>query len=166
MKYIKSDAFFSECREYRYLLVRKWDTKRDSMGIVMLNPSTADEDHDDRTIKVCVRFAKKFGFGGIIVANLFAYVAKNFDVLRAVPNPVGSQNHAYISTMSEQVDVVLCGWGNDGSYCGQATKVASFLAERTNLYCLGITNKAAPRHPSRVNSNAEMLAYIPGSRLC
>jgi len=161
MKYTKSNAVFSECRKYRYSLVREWDTKKPKLGIVMRNPSNADEINDDRTIHICVQLAEKFGFGGIIVTNLFAYIAKNFDKLRTVPDPVASENNEHISTMLKGVDKVLCGWGDDRAFRGQAAKVASFLAERTNLYCLGTTSKGAPRHPSRVALKAEMVDYTP-----
>ena len=51
----------------------------------MLNPSTADADHDDRTIGRCISFAKREGCGGLIVGNLFQLRATDPDELRRHP---------------------------------------------------------------------------------
>ena len=37
----------------------------------MLNPSKADDQSDDKTIKRLIFFTKKFGFGGFYVGNLY-----------------------------------------------------------------------------------------------
>lgn len=48
---IKSDAFFSPCRKYRYWLLRIWDETLPLMANIGANPSTADENVDDPTIR-------------------------------------------------------------------------------------------------------------------
>jgi hypothetical protein len=67
-------------------------TARDRIGVVyvMLNPSVADEQDDDATIKRCVRRGKALGAGGIIVMNLFAYISTDPAKLREVEDPVGT----------------------------------------------------------------------------
>ena len=55
---MKSSALFSECRTYRYALWRVWDESLDSILFIGLNPSTADESHNDPTISRCINFAK------------------------------------------------------------------------------------------------------------
>ena len=67
-------AILSDDGRYRYLLERQWD-ERPRMAWCMLNPSTADANIDDQTIKRCIGFAKREGFGGIIVVNLMAFRA-------------------------------------------------------------------------------------------
>ena len=49
-------AKFSEDRRYRYLLTRWVGFGSDAVMSVMLNPSTADESHDDPTIRRCINF--------------------------------------------------------------------------------------------------------------
>jgi hypothetical protein len=68
-------ALLSEDGRYRYRLWRLWDDLAPVMVWVMLNPSTADADLDDPTIRKCIGFAKANRHGGIIVVNLFAWRA-------------------------------------------------------------------------------------------
>jgi hypothetical protein len=70
---VKSGAELSACRTYRYRLWRQWDADLAPVVWVMLNPSTADESADDPTIRKCIGFAQRWGYGGIEVVNLYAY---------------------------------------------------------------------------------------------
>ncbi|SCN40023.1 Uncharacterized protein BC067498_05212 [Bacillus cereus] len=45
---------------HRYSLTRGWDITNENRTLfIMLNPSTADEQHDDMTTKRCINFAKR-----------------------------------------------------------------------------------------------------------
>ena len=66
-------AQFSSCRKYRYVLERKWDNALPNVLFIGLNPSRADENSDDPTIRRCINFAKTWGFGGFHIVNLFAF---------------------------------------------------------------------------------------------
>ena len=84
-------AIMSECRAYRYLLWRLWDDKRATCAWIMLNPSTANEDTDDPTVRRCARFSKSWGYGGMNITNLFALRATSPDALRSHPDLLGHQ---------------------------------------------------------------------------
>ena len=45
------------------------------MMFIGLNPSTADERLDDPTIRHCVGFAARWGYGGIFMCNVFTLVS-------------------------------------------------------------------------------------------
>lgn len=49
---------FSQCRRFRYTLVRERDAALPKVAFIGLNPSTADETQDDPTIRRCIGFAK------------------------------------------------------------------------------------------------------------
>ena len=68
-------AVVSDDGLYRYILTRTWDRSLPALVFCMLNPSTADATVDDPTIRKCIGFAQRLGYGGIIVVNLFAYRA-------------------------------------------------------------------------------------------
>jgi hypothetical protein len=67
-----SGAVLSDCGQYRYRLWRVWDDCLPLMVFVMQNPSTATADADDPTIRKCIGFAKRHGYGGVSVRNVFA----------------------------------------------------------------------------------------------
>ena len=91
---MKTDAKLSECRKYRYALWRTWDETKPHVMIIGLNPSTADETKDDPTITRCINFAKSWGYGGVCMANLFAYRATEPTVMKGSTDPVGTENDA------------------------------------------------------------------------
>src|SRR4051812_17109287 len=106
-------ALLSDDGLYRYRLWRIWEELAPVMVWVMLNPSTADADVDDPSIRKCVGFAKANGCGGIIVVNLFAWRATDPKELRAVADPVGPENDAHIrwAVKAPLLATVVAGWG-------------------------------------------------------
>ena len=71
--YIRSSAQISEDGNYRYELSRVWDEALPSIAFILLNPSTADSNIDDRTVEHCVEYAKRWGYGSVSMYNLYAY---------------------------------------------------------------------------------------------
>lgn len=68
-------ALLSEDERLRYVLWRRWadigsNGSEEPLCFIMLNPSTADANIDDPTIRRCVNFAKREGFPAISVINL------------------------------------------------------------------------------------------------
>lgn len=89
---MRSGANFSRCRRFRYALWREWDATLPAVMLIGLNPSTADANHNDPTIRRCIGFARDWGFGGVRVLNLFAFRATYPDDLKAAADPVGPRN--------------------------------------------------------------------------
>lgn len=83
-------AWISDCGKYRYALWRCWSFADRPLIFVMCNPSTADADVDDPTIRKCVGFARKLGFGGISVVNLYASRATDPKLLKSLVLEEGS----------------------------------------------------------------------------
>lgn len=143
----RSEAVYSECGAYRYLLSRRWG---DGVGLlyILLNPSTATEERNDPTIERCERRARMLGFGGFAVANLFAFRATDPRDLKRAPCPVGPENDAQLMLAASQADRVLCGWGVHGAHMGRAGQVEALLrGGGTALWHLGRTKAGHPRHP-------------------
>lgn len=82
-------AGLSPCGLYRFWLTRCWAPAKPCALFIMLNPSTADHEQDDATIRKCIGFARRWGMGSIRVANLFAYRATKPDDLKRADNPIG-----------------------------------------------------------------------------
>ena len=111
----------------------------------MLNPSTADEKCNDRTIKKCIRYAKSWGYGGIEVCNLFAWRAKDKSEIRRVCDPVGAGNDEAIKALFSRVPVVVAAWGDDGIFNGRSSEIATRHAGY--FHHLKINKTGEPSHP-------------------
>ena len=99
----QNGAMFSPCRSYRYSLWRTWDSQKPIVVFIGLNPSTADETVNDPTMRRCIGFARLWGYGGMVVVNLFAYCATKPTVLRHVADPVGKDTDSWIYTLCQYV---------------------------------------------------------------
>lgn len=86
---VNGGAHFSRCRRYRYALWRQWQAAGPMLMLIGLNPSTADAERNDPTIRRCIGFAHDWGFGGVWVLNLFAWRATLPADLKAAADPVG-----------------------------------------------------------------------------
>jgi hypothetical protein len=144
-------ATFSRDRRYRYRLWRRWDRTRPLVAFVMLNPSTADARHDDPTIRRCLGFARRWGYGGIEVVNLFAYRATNPTALRKVRDPVGRGNARHIQSALARAALVVLAWGADT----QSSRHVSVV----RAHCLGLTRAGQPRHPLYLRRDVRPVPY-------
>ena len=108
---MRYDAVISPDGKYRYSLTRQWSDKP-LVAWVMLNPSTADDNADDPTIRRCIAFSINWGFGGLKVYNLFAYRSTNKNVLLTVKDPVGPDNDEFIKSACTFGLKLILGWGN------------------------------------------------------
>jgi len=141
-----SKALISPCGNYRYALMRYWDQALPPLMWVMLNPSTADGEQDDATIKACIAIAKNLGYGGINVCNLFAWRSTDRSVLKKVEDPIGPDNDGWLKLHAAISDMVLCGWGTDGALYSRASMVKTLLWDK-DLYCMQRTKDGHPQHP-------------------
>lgn len=109
---IESGADFSECKRYRYRLWRRWNRNEPYCNFIMLNPSTADQNVNDPTVERCQRRAAMWGYGGLLVTNLFAYRSTNPKLLKLVADPIGPENDRIIVEVARKCKLVICAWGS------------------------------------------------------
>lgn len=141
-------ATLSPCGQYRYRLWRAWDESKPRVLFVMLNPSTADAEADDPTIKKCVKFARAWGYGSLEVVNLFALRSTDPAAFKGHPNPVGAGNDSYILDAASRAGKIVAAWGSNKAIGDRGTQVRAMLArEGFDLYCLRVSDKGMPWHP-------------------
>ena len=135
--------------DYRYTLHRHVNMfGHGRMVWIMLNPSTADDDVDDPTIRRCIGFARAWGYSELEVVNLFAARATNPKDLRTFDDPVGDGNDDTILEVTARAVLIVCGWGQWGWLYGRGEHVVRLLhLHRRPLDCLGTTKHGQPRHP-------------------
>jgi hypothetical protein len=103
--------FGGKSEEYRYRLGRTWEATKPHALFVLMNPSTADPFNDDPTVAKCCKFARSWGYGGIHVANTFAYRTTDQRRLVEVADPIGPDNDAHIIAMAKAATVVIFAYG-------------------------------------------------------
>lgn len=148
-------AILDPDRSYRYLLWRSWGSRDHRCVFVGLNPSTADEGRDDPTIRKCVGFAKRWGFGAIDMVNLFAWRSTDPSGLLSAPDAAGYDNDDVLAEVIARAHRVVWAWGRHNA------RVRRLVHARTAGWSffpgceagtLGRSQDGSPRHPL-------MLAY-------
>lgn len=141
-------AIISKCGRYRYSLWRLWDLSLPTMVFVMLNPSTADAEHDDPTIRRCLERARR-EHGGLEVVNLFALRSTDPDMLydRSAVDAIGPENDTHIAAAVRSACMVICAWGNHGALHDRGHSVRDLILARQQPWHLGLTKIGQPRHP-------------------
>ncbi len=153
---MQKDATLSEDRRYRYRLTREWDQEKPKVLFVGLNPSTADETEDDATIRRCIGFAKRWGFGAILVGNLFGIRSKSPATIYSAKDPVGPQNDEALLNMAQEATLIVAAWGNNGGYRNRSTDVKKLFP---HMKCLGKNKTGEPKHPLYVPSNQDLVDF-------
>ena len=156
---MKSNAILSEDRKYRYVLSRIWDDDKPKVLFLCLNPSTADENTDDRTVTRCINFAKTWGYGGLLIGNLFALRSTDSSKLYSEEDPVGPENDQYLQELAKQASLIIAAWGDNGSYMGRSTKVKAMFSNK-GLKCFKINLSKEPKHPLYVSGDATLIDFV------
>ncbi len=158
-------AFISDCGKYRYTLSRVWDSTKPSLTFVMLNPSTADSAVDDPTIRRCIGYARRDGYGGITVVNLFAIRATDPEILLdSSVDREGEYNVLWQDQLIRKAldagTPIVCAWGSHKAAAGVGTLFAEKVERRgVKAVCLGYTKAGAPRHPLYVSKDQPFVPY-------
>ena len=147
--FLERDASLSPCGKYRYLLRRSWNHKLPRALYVMLNPSTADAEVDDATIRSCFRLAKPWGYGSFEVVNLFAWRATDPAELEKAADPIGNPRNAdTFQSALTRCDLAICAWGAHPMAVERGPlAVSTIRGFKPMAYCLGTTKGGAPKHP-------------------
>jgi len=136
-------ALFSECRRFRYTLRRHWGGRRGYAMFVGLNPSTADEERDDPTVRRCIGYAQSWGYSGLCMTNLFAFRATDPAVMLAEPDPVGPDNDYWLVESARRAAIVVAAWGVHGAHRDRHAAVRGLLP---SLHLLRPTQQGHPNH--------------------
>ena len=148
-------AEFSSCRNYRYALWRIWDRDKPKIMFIGLNPSTANELTDDPTIRRVKTMAKNWGYGGVYMANLFAFVTPYPDELAKCLDPIG-ENDLWLHKIAMQCSETIFAWGSFKEAQERAKKVIQMFP---NAKALHINKNGSPKHPLYVAGNVVPVTF-------
>ena len=149
-KWLYAPNFYSE---YRYILGTRGKNPLICIGI---NPSTAEPDHLDNTLKSVERIALGNGFDSFIMFNVYAQRATSPDDMEKQCNPLLHRENLeafrYVLSISEK-PAVWAAWGaiiEKRKYLPVCVRdmLAAGAAFGAQWYCAGaITKKGHPHHP-------------------
>lgn len=179
---VTRSAMVSACGRYRYMLERSTGVSGPNLAWLMLNPSTADAQLDDPTIRKVIGFSARAGYGIARVVNLFAWRATDprdvARMLRVTPSrspdrlvrlraqralAEGTENRAAIKTVASMSDAVVCAWGAHPWAREQAVRVVRWLEDQ-KLLCLGLSKAGDPLHPLMPSYDGHpLVVYDPRS---
>ena len=151
---MKKRATISDCNKYRYELLREWDKDKGKVLFIMLNPSTACGVSDDLTTIRCVNFAKKWGYGGIMIGNIYPFRAKRPKDLKKWIKGYGDLYNAseyddninHLHEMIVKADLVVCAWGGNHSGMPDFLEIGEYPLKK--LHYLELCNDGiTPKHP-------------------
>lgn len=162
------DAIFSEDGKQRWLLKREWEptfnTAPSMLGWVMNNPSFAGKDHDDATVRKCIGFSKRWGFSGIMVANIVPVVST--DPWKLPPwSGLYVDNEPYLNRVLVACAATVVAWGSMprslSKTIARQEHILHFLklADQRPLFCIGLTQNGDPLHPSRAPYTDDMRPF-------
>jgi hypothetical protein len=157
---LRCSASISPDGAYRWWLRRSWTHGGDGRCVcfVMLNPSTADAESDDPTVRRCLAYTQAWGFSTLSIRNLFALRATDPRALFAHPDPVGPRGDVELAA-ARTADLVVCAWGA-GAPLGRDNRALALLAGKP-LHCLGLSKMGHPKHPLYLRADLQPTPWAP-----
>ena len=144
---VTREAVIGENDDYRYRLDRTWDPTAPKIAFVLLNPSRADAETDDRTTTRCMTYANGMGFGCVVIGNLFALRSTDPAAIKSHPAPVGPRNDQYLRDICHEASRIVAGWGVNGMINGRGREITAALD--VDWHAITTTTDGHPAHPSR-----------------
>jgi hypothetical protein len=146
-----SDAGISADKLYRWWLFRCWAANLPLIIWIMMNPSTADHNKNDPTILKVIRYSTRWGFGAVLVLNIYAFRAsKPENMPEDLHARIGVRNNWWIKLIfryaARRKIPVICAWGVKHQERG---KVIRYFAKayKLKLKCLEMGLNGEPKHP-------------------
>lgn len=153
-------AYVSGCGRYRHTLGRHWNRPLGYVLFIGLNPSTADAEKDDPTIRRCMRFANDWGYGGIEMCNLFDWRATDPKKLPRREIAVSDKNDPSIACRALEAAMIIAAWGAvPWAEWRIKTLFNRAFSEEKRWHALQLTKDGFPRHPLYVRASIEPVVF-------
>lgn len=146
-------AILSPCGTWRYRLERRVDMfGGPTLAFFGINPSTADAELDDATVRKWRGFTTRAGASAFIVGNVFAFRATEVKELATSADPIGPDNAHHLAAIMADADVLVPCWGDRAKVPAalrhhiDALTLAIRLAHKP-VKVFGMTAGGDPLHP-------------------
>lgn len=147
----------------RYAYRQSWDLSKSLVLWVMLNPGTGETEKRRRnTLGRCKLWSKDWGFGGLLIGNIFATRTKSATQLLQQNDVQDQRNEDALRLLRATAAETVVAWGSKGRHQQRAASLAHILG---GAACLGLTAKGEPRHPLYIPKSAALIGWSGQSNL-
>lgn len=168
---VQCGAIYDPGELYRYVLWRGW-SEAPPLVACLLNPSKATEMATDNTVTRFEKWARAWGYGGLVVVNAFALRSTDPAELYRAQDPVGEGTalaHAAVAGIGGRIVV---GWGRHVAALERrghrgAQQLEALLLEHSTdgaLYALAVNADGSPAHPRGLRNDLTPVLYRTLSR--
>lgn len=163
LKKVYKGAIITTCKKYRYLLTRGYSGNPEDPFVLFigLNPSIADSEIDDPTLRRCLGFMEKWDLQALKIVNLFAYRATNPNAMLIQSEPIGMQNDRIIEGEAKNAKFIILCWGNTGSHLNRDKAVINLLEKYSHkTFSFGLTKLGQPKHPLYLSKSTRLERFL------
>lgn len=156
--------FVGDRDEHRLELWRIWGDPKPFVLWIGMNPSTAEADVDDNTVRIEQRFSREWGFAAYCKTNVMSYRVTNpAGLLQPGVNPADQRNLDIILGLAQQAGTVVLTIGSlPPRLRPYGETVVRVLANAgIQMKCLGVTADGSPRHVRGLPARAEPQPFDP-----
>lgn len=127
---IKSKAIFSDDKEHRLLLQKKWNSEKPSAMVIMINPNTADTVNFDMTTMLVINNLHKLGFGSVNIVNLYSRIMEKLCLrFNGDDELIDDESDEIIQQYAAMSDAIIIAWGTIGKNTLRVRKRQKYLLE-------------------------------------
>lgn len=140
-------------RNRRYQLWRIWEQEKPLLLYILLNPSRANAEADDKTVTKLIRFSRSWGYGGFYLGNVHSFITPYPSVLKNKIIKKDSINEMHLKSMRQKCKKVVFGWGNAADFPQWPDRM--FF----DAFCFGINKNGSPKHPLYLPHQTELIPF-------
>jgi hypothetical protein len=159
-------AIISPCGHFRFRLERDVAMDGPTFAYFGINPSTADANLDDATVRKWIGFTKVNGGRRFIVGNVSAYRATDVKALGKALIPLARhlENLGHLSRIVDDADVLVPCWGNRSKAPSHMDNyfnavLAMLLSSGKPVRHFGLTASGDPKHSLMLGYNTPLIEW-------
>ncbi|TPG50706.1 DUF1643 domain-containing protein [Rhodanobacter glycinis] len=162
-----NSAVISNCGQYRYRLERSISHAGPVIAFFGVNPSRADADIDDATVRKWRGFSQRLGASRFIVGNAFAY--RSTDVKRLADMPsheaIGPDNYNHLACIIAEADVLVPCWGTRNKLPKRLHGRLDWMRDLMNcsgrpVRVFGLARSGDPLHPLMLAYDTPLIEWV------
>ena len=159
-------AILSDCGAFRYRLARRVCETGPVYAFFGVNPSTADANLDDATVRKWRGFVTRWGGSRFIVGNVFAFRATDVRGLAHASDPIGRVNNDHLKAIMDDADILVPCWGNRTKAPPMLRSSFHWLLQQLHasgkpVMAFGMTKGGDPLHPLMLGYSTQLVRLEP-----